>query len=56
MVLGEHITLVVLAGIALILGGVALTRQRTRRSQTEIRDAADLRCRRPAAYPAGGWM
>jgi hypothetical protein len=43
-VLGEHITVVILAGIALILGSVALTRQRTRRSRTEIRDAADLSC------------
>jgi drug/metabolite transporter (DMT)-like permease len=29
LVLGEHITLLVLAGIALILAGVALTRNRT---------------------------
>jgi drug/metabolite transporter (DMT)-like permease len=35
LVLGEHITMVILAGIALILGGVALTRNRTEKAPAE---------------------
>lgn len=32
LVLGEHITVTILAGIALILAGVALTRNQTQRA------------------------
>lgn len=35
LVLGEHITIVVLAGIALILSGIALTRNRSQKASAE---------------------
>lgn len=41
LVLGEHITLLDLAGIALILAGVALTRNRATQAPTEIKQAEE---------------
>lgn len=41
LVLGEHITLLDLAGIALILVGVALTRNRATQAPTEIKQAEE---------------